>query len=141
MDAALSSLNMFHNARCDYGFFNAVVGPIHSKAMRVILGTEEERDVWMRAVRRSQGTAMPLVRRCLEDRHAWSGQRRLGGCWKDLASLHEQHSTYLASQRDGGSSDFFSLLEVMSTLAQPLLPTQSATADSYPQSASSGLFK
>ena len=36
-----------------YGFLttapNAVVGPIHSKAMPVILTTEEERDVWMRA--------------------------------------------------------------------------------------------
>jgi hypothetical protein len=29
----------------------------------------------------------------------------------------------------------------MSTLAEPLLPTLSATADSYPQSASSGMFK
>jgi putative SOS response-associated peptidase YedK len=36
-----------------YGFLttspNAVVEPIHSKAMPVILTTEEERDVWMRA--------------------------------------------------------------------------------------------
>jgi putative SOS response-associated peptidase YedK len=36
-----------------YGFLttaaNAVVAPIHSKAMPVILTTEEERDVWMRA--------------------------------------------------------------------------------------------
>ena len=36
-----------------YGFLttspNAVVKPIHSKAMPVILTTEEERDVWMRA--------------------------------------------------------------------------------------------
>jgi hypothetical protein len=36
-----------------YGFLttspNAVVGPIHPKAMPVILTTEEERDVWMRA--------------------------------------------------------------------------------------------
>jgi putative SOS response-associated peptidase YedK len=28
---------------------NAVVAPIHPKAMPVILTTEEERDVWMRA--------------------------------------------------------------------------------------------
>jgi putative SOS response-associated peptidase YedK len=28
---------------------NAIVAPIHSKAMPVILTTEEERDVWMRA--------------------------------------------------------------------------------------------
>ena len=36
-----------------YGFLttapNAIVAPIHSKAMPVILTTEEERDVWMRA--------------------------------------------------------------------------------------------
>jgi putative SOS response-associated peptidase YedK len=36
-----------------YGFLttspNAVVEPIHSKAMPVILITDEERDVWMRA--------------------------------------------------------------------------------------------
>jgi putative SOS response-associated peptidase YedK len=36
-----------------YGFLttapNTVVAPIHSKAMPVILTTEEERDVWMRA--------------------------------------------------------------------------------------------
>src|SRR5712671_7049331 len=36
-----------------YGFLttvpNAVVEPIHSKAMPMILATEEERDVWMRA--------------------------------------------------------------------------------------------
>jgi putative SOS response-associated peptidase YedK len=28
---------------------NAIVEPIHAKAMPVILTTEEERDVWMRA--------------------------------------------------------------------------------------------
>ena len=37
----------------DYGFLttspNAVVEPIHPKAMPVILRTDEERDVWMRA--------------------------------------------------------------------------------------------
>jgi putative SOS response-associated peptidase YedK len=37
-----------------YGFLttapNAVVGPIHPKAMPVILTTDEERDVWMRAL-------------------------------------------------------------------------------------------
>ena len=36
-----------------YGFLttspNAVIEPIHSKAMPVILTTDEERDVWMRA--------------------------------------------------------------------------------------------
>jgi putative SOS response-associated peptidase YedK len=36
-----------------YGFLttspNAIVRPIHEKAMPVILSTDEERDVWMRA--------------------------------------------------------------------------------------------
>ena len=36
-----------------YGFLttgaNAVVAPVHPKAMPVILTTDEERDVWMRA--------------------------------------------------------------------------------------------
>ena len=36
-----------------YGFLttspNAVVEPVHAKAMSVILTTDEERDVWMRA--------------------------------------------------------------------------------------------
>ena len=36
-----------------YGFLttapNAIVEPIHPKAMPVILSTDEERDVWMRA--------------------------------------------------------------------------------------------
>jgi putative SOS response-associated peptidase YedK len=38
-----------------YGFLttapNAVVEPIHPKAMPVLLTTDEERDVWMRAAR------------------------------------------------------------------------------------------
>ena len=38
-----------------YGFLttapNAIVEPIHPKAMPVILTTDEERDVWMRADR------------------------------------------------------------------------------------------
>ena len=49
-----------------YGFLttspNAVVEPIHPKAMPVILTTDEERDVWMRgAVGRGQGTAATVA--------------------------------------------------------------------------------
>jgi putative SOS response-associated peptidase YedK len=50
-----------------YGFLttspNAVVEPIHPKAMPVILTTDEERDVWMRAASRggSRRTAMPCA--------------------------------------------------------------------------------
>jgi len=47
-----------------YGFLttapNAMVAPIHPKAMQVILTTDEERDVWMRGMGRGQGaTAAP----------------------------------------------------------------------------------
>jgi putative SOS response-associated peptidase YedK len=34
---------------------NAIVEPIHPKAMPVIPMTDEERDVWLRAVGRSEG--------------------------------------------------------------------------------------
>jgi putative SOS response-associated peptidase YedK len=42
-----------------YGFLttaNAVVKPIHPKAMPVILATDEERDVWMRVMRDEGGS-------------------------------------------------------------------------------------
>jgi hypothetical protein len=46
-----------------YGFLttapNAVVEPIHPKAMPVILTTDEERDVWMRAMGRSSKGGIP----------------------------------------------------------------------------------
>jgi hypothetical protein len=42
---------------------NAVVKPIHSKAMPVILTTDEERDVWMpRALGRREGAAAAVAR-------------------------------------------------------------------------------
>jgi putative SOS response-associated peptidase YedK len=36
---------------------NAIVEPIHPKAMPLILTTDEERDVWMRAEERGEGIA------------------------------------------------------------------------------------
>jgi putative SOS response-associated peptidase YedK len=48
-----------------YGFLttspNAVVEPIHPKAMPAILTTDEERDVWMRAFGRGEGAAAPIA--------------------------------------------------------------------------------
>jgi putative SOS response-associated peptidase YedK len=50
---ALQNLNRSPDPHLIYGFLttspNAVVEPIHPKAMSVILTTAEERDVWMRA--------------------------------------------------------------------------------------------
>ena len=49
-----------------YGFLttspNAVVEPIHPKAMPVILTTDEERDVWSAHVGRGEGTATAIAR-------------------------------------------------------------------------------
>src|SRR5437879_5850884 len=39
-----------------------IVEPIHPKAMPVILTTEEERDVWMRAMGRGEGIATAIAR-------------------------------------------------------------------------------
>ena len=50
---AAPSRSQFAGPHNVYGFLtrapNAVVEPIHPKAMPVILTTDEERDVWMRA--------------------------------------------------------------------------------------------
>jgi putative SOS response-associated peptidase YedK len=41
---------------------NAVVAPIHAKAMPVILTTDEERDAWLRALERGEGAATGAAR-------------------------------------------------------------------------------
>jgi putative SOS response-associated peptidase YedK len=40
---------------------NAIVEPIHPNAMPVILTTDEERDVWMRAMGRGEGVAAAVT--------------------------------------------------------------------------------
>ena len=53
-----------------YGFLtrspNAVVGPIYPKAMPVILMTDAERDVWMRAPRDAATSAFVAPESCLQ---------------------------------------------------------------------------
>jgi hypothetical protein len=55
---------------------NAVVEPIHPKAMPVILTTDEERDVWLRAP--CEGAAAAVARHGAQDRGARRGQGRQG---------------------------------------------------------------
>jgi putative SOS response-associated peptidase YedK len=69
-----------------YGFLttapNAVVEPIHSKAMPVILTTEEEREVWMRrGTKQKRYSALCRTRRSRSSRAGWIRkirQRRRG---------------------------------------------------------------
>jgi putative SOS response-associated peptidase YedK len=79
-----------------YGFLtiepNAIVEPIHPKAMPVILTTDEERDVFMRAVGRGEGPAEAPAGRCNADRRAWYRQGRSRRGVKGWLSCHDTTS-------------------------------------------------
>jgi hypothetical protein len=47
--------------------------------MPVILTTDEERDVWMRAPWEGEGVTAPLAGQCAQDCDAWYGEGRSGG--------------------------------------------------------------
>jgi hypothetical protein len=55
---------------------NAIVKPIHPKAMPVILTTPEERDVWMRALGRSKSASTVIAGQCHPHLRPPARQRR-----------------------------------------------------------------
>jgi hypothetical protein len=76
-----------------YGFLttapSAIVEPIH-KAMPVIRTSDEEHDVWMRAVGRSQSAAASIAGRRARDRDAGRRQgRQSGGVAERFTSVSE----------------------------------------------------